>query len=114
MLCFLILFFFFSSRRRHTRCSRDWSSDVCSSDLRPPPPGDHREEPSIAGAQRGVAQPEQEENAGRVIEQWPWRAIPVGSIRVHVEGQRGVPKLVDQDGDHVLSGGLLQALQPAG
>src|SRR2546429_931354 len=24
---------FFSSRRRHTRCSRDWSSDVCSSDL---------------------------------------------------------------------------------
>src|SRR5207245_7238123 len=27
--------FFFSSRRRHTRCYRDWSSDVCSSDLRP-------------------------------------------------------------------------------
>src|SRR3989442_15060867 len=26
--------FFFSSRRRHTRCGRDWSSDVCSSDLR--------------------------------------------------------------------------------
>src|SRR5207245_5774740 len=25
--------FFFSSRRRHTRCYRDWSSDVCSSDL---------------------------------------------------------------------------------
>src|SRR5690606_39687069 len=29
--CFV--FFFFSSRRRHTRFSRDWSSDVCSSDL---------------------------------------------------------------------------------
>src|SRR5207302_8347480 len=28
-------FFFFSSRRRHTRFSRDWSSDVCSSDLAP-------------------------------------------------------------------------------
>src|SRR2546429_1684972 len=28
-----LVFFFFSSRRRHTRCSRDWSSDVCSSDL---------------------------------------------------------------------------------
>src|SRR5206468_10079392 len=27
------LFFFFSSRRRHTRSDRDWSSDVCSSDL---------------------------------------------------------------------------------
>src|SRR3989449_6114914 len=30
----VIFLFFFSSRRRHTRCSRDWSSDVCSSDLR--------------------------------------------------------------------------------
>src|SRR5690606_39924173 len=28
-----IFCFFFSSRRRHTRFSRDWSSDVCSSDL---------------------------------------------------------------------------------
>src|SRR6478672_853582 len=28
-----MLFFFFSSRRRHTRSDRDWSSDVCSSDL---------------------------------------------------------------------------------
>src|SRR6266849_3678675 len=41
-LCLLLLynikqsnyfFFFFSSRRRHTRSTRDWSSDVCSSDL---------------------------------------------------------------------------------
>src|SRR2546429_6894199 len=30
----VLFFFFFSSRRRHTRCSRDWSSDVCSSDLK--------------------------------------------------------------------------------
>src|SRR5947209_16901141 len=30
-------FFFFSSRRRHTRYWRDWSSDVCSSDLAEPP-----------------------------------------------------------------------------
>src|SRR5699024_11854289 len=30
-ICYL---FFFSSRRRHTRSKRDWSSDVCSSDLR--------------------------------------------------------------------------------
>src|SRR5260370_31778339 len=29
-------FFFFSSRRRHTRFKCDWSSDVCSSDLRTP------------------------------------------------------------------------------
>src|SRR2546429_3732564 len=32
-IVFIAFFFFFSSRRRHTRCSRDWSSDVCSSDL---------------------------------------------------------------------------------
>src|SRR5438445_5678715 len=30
---FVFFFFFFSSRRRHTRYWRDWSSDVCSSDL---------------------------------------------------------------------------------
>src|SRR5438067_2330920 len=30
-----LFFFFFSSRRRHTRSKRDWSSDVCSSDLAP-------------------------------------------------------------------------------
>src|SRR2546429_4306346 len=36
--------FFFSSRRRHTRCSRDWSSDVCSSDLINYTPGYVREE----------------------------------------------------------------------
>src|SRR3712207_9554944 len=30
----MVVVFFFSSRRRHTRYWRDWSSDVCSSDLR--------------------------------------------------------------------------------
>src|SRR5204863_930006 len=35
--CFV---FFFSSRRRHTRSLRDWSSDVCSSDLGRLSPGD--------------------------------------------------------------------------
>src|SRR5207245_8605404 len=35
-------FFFFSSRRRHTRCYRDWSSDVCSSDLDGAPEGSYQ------------------------------------------------------------------------
>src|SRR2546430_12714860 len=30
----MVVLFFFSSRRRHTRFDCDWSSDVCSSDLR--------------------------------------------------------------------------------
>src|ERR1039458_10477764 len=32
--CVLVCVFVFSSRRRHTRCLSDWSSDVCSSDLK--------------------------------------------------------------------------------
>src|SRR5206468_13003748 len=36
-MCKSMVFFFFSSRRRHTRSDRDWSSDVCSSDLTTPP-----------------------------------------------------------------------------
>src|SRR5216683_6786797 len=32
-VAYFFFFFFFSSRRRHTRSDRDWSSDVCSSDL---------------------------------------------------------------------------------
>src|SRR6266496_1001789 len=37
LFLFFFFFFFFSSRRRHTRSLRDWSSDVCSSDLRVEP-----------------------------------------------------------------------------
>src|SRR5690349_21975639 len=39
---FFFFFFFFSSRRRHTRSLRDWSSDVCSSDLGIPLTDDDR------------------------------------------------------------------------
>src|SRR5436305_2879954 len=42
------IFFFFSSRRRHTRCGRDWSSDVCSSDLR----RRHRQRPAVSNRDR--------------------------------------------------------------
>src|SRR5207249_7926428 len=54
--------FFFSSRRRHTRSKRDWSSDVCSSDLalgrvgRPrwQPPHRRRSVPRGAGRERTI------------------------------------------------------------
>src|SRR2546421_183810 len=42
LLGLYVCFFFFSSRRRHTRSDRDWSSDVCSSDLPPPRDGASR------------------------------------------------------------------------
>src|SRR3989440_578964 len=50
-------FFFFSSRRRHTRSDRDWSSDVCSSDLIQALPGG-RSEKLINLAPPAVPEPE--------------------------------------------------------
>src|SRR2546429_6718140 len=49
------MFFLFSSRRRHTRCSRDWSSDVCSSDLAPSGPQSKREAAAGRLAIEGVS-----------------------------------------------------------
>src|SRR5439155_11795494 len=49
-------FFFFSSRRRHTRWPRDWSSDVCSSDLRPHEALAGQDHRYLAQAGGGVAQ----------------------------------------------------------
>src|SRR2546429_1977332 len=46
---------FFKSRRRHTRCGRDWSSDVCSSDLRREPPLRGAQPPAGAADRDGVA-----------------------------------------------------------
>src|SRR5690348_18129130 len=61
-------FFFFSSRRRHTRWTGDWSSDVCSSDLRIQQLADRRErqrlehEPAhLSIAQRGELQGQRSE-----------------------------------------------------
>src|SRR5699024_10887133 len=58
----MVIFFFCASRRRHTRSKRDWSSDVCSSDLRAAdrnPRGSGRDSPVVAGdadpAVRGTA-----------------------------------------------------------
>src|SRR5690606_40154923 len=43
----LLFYFFFSSRRRHTSFSRDWSSDVCSSDLAVIDNREHRLRPGM-------------------------------------------------------------------
>src|SRR5690625_7277253 len=50
--------FFFSSRRRHTRWPRDWSSDVCSSDLRYGPDSDREIITLLEGFRR---------NGGKVV-----------------------------------------------
>src|SRR3989442_645909 len=74
---FRLSFFFFSSRRRHTRCGRDWSSDVCSSDLLCPDP---------ACAQPGLSPLRQPSRRllGEVS-----RGLGTGRVRAerHVQGQ---------------------------
>src|SRR6266542_4736685 len=63
-----MFFFFFSSRRRHTRCYRDWSSDVCSSDLKAMVPTglvelEFGEEAQLSAAQRALGE---QHEVGRV------------------------------------------------
>src|SRR3712207_9038100 len=53
----MFCFFFFSSRRRHTRYWRDWSSDVCSSDLSGPRAAPAGAWNAAAGAERTAAYP---------------------------------------------------------
>src|SRR5206468_9873181 len=57
---FFFFFFFFSSRRRHTRSDRDWSSDVCSSDLA----ARDRDDVRLAGPARPARPPRRDVAAG--------------------------------------------------
>src|SRR5690606_39348481 len=63
--------FFFSSRRRHTRFSRDWSSDVCSSDLK-------------TLREKGVKKVKRD---GSEVTTWPWMG-------------RSVEESIKEHGDH--------------
>src|SRR5260370_7186903 len=61
-----VLVFFFSSRRRHTRFKCDWSSDVCSSDLRHLQPGLEGVRPDGARLRRiGKLEPQEQAIAGK-------------------------------------------------
>src|SRR5215217_9061134 len=71
-----MFFFFFSSRRRHTRYWRDWSSDVCSSDLAGQ--GDR-----LIGAEAA------EEDAGQGAGQRPGRPAPPREDAVVAGGVAG-------------------------
>src|SRR5204863_5794054 len=59
-------YFFFSSRRRHTSSLRDWSSDVCSSDLRGPVLG-RAERRMMAGMIR-LGEPQDRRGRGALFE----------------------------------------------
>src|SRR5438445_10751531 len=70
-----IILFFFSSRRRHTRYWRDWSSDVCSSDL------DHRLQHLDQGERRPVHARERAGEGGDRSRELSLRDQPAGADR---------------------------------
>src|SRR5690606_12337488 len=90
----------FSSRRRHTRSSRDWSSDVCSSDLAPPtevaaPPSEN----AIAAAPMESGAAQQLRTTNRVEPVYPSTSRRMGEegtvrLRVLVD-EKGRPREVD-------------------
>src|SRR5690606_40587576 len=92
---------FFSSRRRHTRFSRDWSSDVCSSDLRGQPvrllPGEHDGTPQLLelwqpGARASGPGSTAVVQTGAVsrTDQVPVRTLPLlGAVDVRAHGECG-------------------------
>src|SRR2546422_6565752 len=86
--------FFFSSRRRHTRCSRDWSSDVCSSDLGQCGENDHQ--------RRAVRRSHRREHApqGRQIGRASCRGrgeISVGAVSLKKKKTEGKQKRGDRE-----------------
>src|SRR6266511_3233965 len=84
----IVFFFFFSSRRRHTRFSRDWSSDVCSSDL-----DDHPGEGILH--ERHVAEPGPGPHVREVREP---QAVRCGRREVALDQIRGTGGLVVASG----------------
>src|SRR5690625_355626 len=84
---FILLFFFFSSRRRHTRWPRDWSSDVCSSDL-----------------EYNFSREEQDEFAKTSYERsakaWEKNKFADEVIPVEVPQRRGEPVVVSEDEEY--------------
>src|SRR3989449_7583071 len=72
----MLVFFFFSSRRRHTRCSRDWSSDVCSSDLAARSRAVRRPGGGSGGGRRAWRRGARERAAAR----WPARVRHQGAV----------------------------------
>src|SRR5699024_11785574 len=83
----------FSSRRRHTRSKRDWSSDVCSSDLVGPQ--------GVQGLAYGLLLPQALAQMGAVL-------VVDGTSQ---EGGLGPSQFGEQLGDHVLAGGVVRQPQ---
>src|SRR6266536_1450321 len=77
----MCLFFFFSSRRRHTRSTRDWSSDVCSSDL-----GDHPRAALACGVLRPLERTSRRERGGHGLP----RGLSLPALRGEAQLRAGI------------------------
>src|SRR5437870_13328344 len=82
------LFFFLSSRRRHTRWPRDWSSDVCSSDLDRAPL--HRALRLRRGGASAAATQAQSAMQGRAVAGQAQAAFEIGRASCREGGGWGV------------------------
>src|ERR1035437_10405175 len=81
---YFFFFFFFSSRGRHTRYGRDWSSDVCSSDLFP----DRRAQPGpVERVDQGTLDP------GTGVER-----LPADALALHTEPSAAIVVVVGDPG----------------
>src|SRR6267378_882273 len=114
---YLIFFFFFSSRRRHTRSLRDWSSDVCSSDL-PVPRTNHGVAcalRTLGARRRGIHGGTRRSEERRVGKECKSRWLPyhlkkkvVDEVRIHFRPGNHVAdhRTARLDHDHMACGDL--------
>src|SRR3989440_4205666 len=79
-------FFFFSSRRRHTRSDRDWSSDVCSSDLGTDTTDALQDQATSSSSAMNNGNTSQEEETPAPAEtEIAWHPVEAGEQAVQVE-----------------------------
>src|SRR5690606_40389671 len=104
----IFVFFFFSSRRRHTRFSRDWSSDVCSSDLEQHG-GDHSDRAAVRPVAQDQSEGDDHRRGQRVARSVAQQQIGRASCRERVERSAGgavrKKKRGTETGERVLAGG---------
>src|SRR5207249_9199548 len=108
MFCDFLFFFFFSSRRRHTRSKRDWSSDVCSSDLEPTavaPTRYLREVRPLHTRRRDSGRLFVNPRGGRLSRQSLWIVVRRAATRAGLRAQVSPHMLRHSFASHLLEGG---------
>src|SRR5206468_818916 len=123
LIVILFFCFFFSSRRRHTRSDRDWSSDVCSSDLKTPAigkvcvrrmnlEGDRQADLTVHGGLDKAIYAYPSEHYGFWKDVYPWLDMPWGMLGENITTE-GMDEHVVNIGDQFRFGSsILMVTQP--